>query len=299
MSPNQDSSKNLKMPIEFNVRMFAIGSGLFMLAQIIGMLTGFLNLKLPEFAETLAVGPSIGGFVIAFMIATAVLIVLLKFLKGNFFFKLMLGALIFIGSVEVLSTFMFDWLSIVLALALVVLRFWKPTVFTQNFTMTLAIAGIGASIGLMVPVVAVIAILLILSVYDYIAVYKTGHMVKLFKSLLSKNVPLSLVVPDKMQGFNEHVDTASPGKDKSGARRFMMLGTGDIAFPIIFAVSALRHSLFSGLAVLFGAFFGIIAVYSILMNSKKGAIPALPPIALCTITAFLLSIIVELLVVIV
>jgi presenilin-like A22 family membrane protease len=159
--------------------------------------------------------------------------------------------------------------------------------------MTLAIAGIGARIGLILPVDAVIIILIVLSIYDYIAVYKTKHMVKMFKNLISRNVPLSLIVPTKLEGMKAKVDDASPGKDKKGKRKFMMLGTGDIAFPVIFAVAAARHSLFSGIAVIFGAFFGIIAVYSILINSKKGAIPALPPIAACTIIAFILSIMVE------
>jgi presenilin-like A22 family membrane protease len=278
--------------------MFAIGSGLFMIAQVIGILTGFLNLKLPEFSETLAVTSSVSGFIIAFVIATVALILLLKFVKGNLIFKIMLALLIFLGSEMVLSTFLPGWLGISLALVIVVLRFVYPNIFVQNFSMTLAIAGIGASIGLMVPVGAVILILIILSIYDYIAVYKTGHMVKLFKGLIDRAVPLSLIIPDKMKGFKENVNNAVPGKDNKGERKFMMLGTGDIAFPIIFAVSAVRHSVFSGVAVLFGAFFGITLIYSILLNSKKGAIPALPPIAACTITAFILSLIVEWLVVI-
>jgi presenilin-like A22 family membrane protease len=269
--------------------MFALGSGMFMVAQVIGILVGFLNLKLPEFAVTAPVSESIFGFLIAFLIATTVLIVLIKFVKGSWLFRIMLAALIFLGSEMVFSTFLPAWLGIALALILVGLRFLWPTIVLQNFSMTLAVAGIGASIGLLLPVEAVIVILVLLSVYDYIAVFKTKHMVKLFKNLFSRHVPLSLVVPGNLKDFKANVNDAFIGPGKGKVRKYMMLGTGDIAFPIIFAVSAVRQSLFSGISVLFGSFFGIVAVYFILLKCKKGAIPALPPIAICTIAAYFLS----------
>jgi presenilin-like A22 family membrane protease len=275
------------------MRMFAIGAFTFMLAQIIGLLTGFINLSLPAFAETASIQASVGGFLIAFLVATTVLLLLIKFVKGNILFKIMLALLIFMGTDAVFETFMNPYIAMALAVFLVILRFVKPTVFVQNIVMTIAIAGIGATLGLMFPVGAIILILIILSVYDYIAIFKTKHMVKMFQSLVSRNVPLSIVIPGKLEHLGTDVKKAIPGKSSKGDRQFMMLGTGDIAFPVVFAVSAARHSLFSGVAVLFGAFFGLVAVYSILMKKQKGAIPALPPIALCTITTFLLSLIVE------
>jgi len=256
---------------------------------VIGILVGFLNLKLPEFAIAAPVSESIFGFLIAFLIATGFLIVLIKFVKGGWLFKIMLASLIFLGSEMVFSTFLPQWIGITLALIVVGLRFLWPTIVFQNFSMTMAVAGIGASIGLLLPVEAVIVILVLLSIYDYIAVFKTGHMVKLFKSLFSRHVPLSLVVPGNLKDFKLNVDDAFIGPGQGSVRRYMMLGTGDIAFPIIFAVSATRQSLFAGVSVLFGAFFGIVAVYLILLKCKKGAIPALPRIAACTLAAFFLS----------
>lgn len=275
--------------------LFALGAGMFMLAQVIGLVVGYMNLGLPEFAETLPVSSSVSSFLIAFLIATVLMLLMVKFIKGAVLFKIMLGAMSIIGAETVFETFMPLWPAIILAGAVVLLRFLYPKVIVQNIVMTLAIAGIGASIGLILPVGAVILILLVLSVYDYIAVFKTGHMVTLFKSLMLRNVPLSIIIPSKIKGMGKNVNEAMPGKSATGERKFMMLGTGDIAFPVIFAVSAARHSLFSGVAVLFGAFFGIIAVYSMLLDAEKGAVPALPPIAMCTISAFLISLMIELL----
>jgi len=266
---------------------------MFMFAQVIGIVIGFLNLKLPEFAQTAGVSSSVGSFLIAFIIATVILILLIKFVKGSRLFKLMLAVLIFLGSEMVFGTFFASWIAILLALILVILRFVHPTVLVQNVVMTVSIAGIGATLGLLLPVGAVILIMIALSIYDYIAVYKTKHMVKLFQNLLMRHVPLSIVIPDSVRGMSSKVEKAIPGSDSKGARKFMMLGTGDIAFPVIFAVSAVRHSLFTGVSVIFGAFFGIVVVYTMLMKRKGGAIPALPPIALCTITTFLLSLMVE------
>ena len=183
MSQNQDSSKKPLRDVasvEFNMRMFAIGAFTFMLAQVIGLLTGYLNLSLPEFAETASIPFSVGGFLVAFLVATTVLILLIKFVKGSMLFKVMLALLMFIGSEMVLSTMfgefslltsinffgilLSDIFGISLAIIFVVMRFLKPTIILQNIVMTIAIAGIGATLGLMFPVGAIILILLILSV---------------------------------------------------------------------------------------------------------------------------------------
>ncbi len=134
MSQSKVSSKSLNPRTEFNLGMFALGSGMFMVAQVIGILVGFLNLKLPEFAVTAPVSESIFGFLIAFLIATTVLIVLIKFVKGSWLFRIMLAALIFLGSEMVFSTFLPAWLGIALALILVGLRFLWPTIVLQNFS---------------------------------------------------------------------------------------------------------------------------------------------------------------------
>ena len=71
---------------------------------------------------------------------------------------------------------------------------------------------------------------------------------------------------------------------------FLLLGTGDIAFPLIFAVSVLNVSLISAISVALGSIVGAALVFYLLIHQPvKRAIPALPPIALCSILGFLVS----------
>ena len=68
-----------------------------------------------------------------------------------------------------------------------------------------------------------------------------------------------------------------------------MIGTGDIAFPIIFAVSALSLGIVHSIAVIFGAFVGLFFIHLILSQKGSGAIPALPPIVFASLVAFIVS----------
>jgi len=62
-------------------------------------------------------------------------------------------------------------------------------------------------------------------------------------------------------------------------RKFVMLGTGDLVFPIILAVSVFgEFSLLHSLFVVVGSLVGILIVHLLLTQKKIQALPALPPI---------------------
>ena len=195
--------------------------------------------------------------------------------------------LIFVGTETVFLTFVPEEAALLMAIELVLLRFLWPNVLSQNITLMLAVAGISASLGLFFSIQAILVILAVLSVYDVIAVYKTQHMITLFKGLLEKGVPFSLIVPDKASDIHVNVKDAQPGTG-----RFLLLGTGDIAFPIIFGVAALRFGIASAVSVIIGAFVGLFFIHVILMKKRIGAIPALPPIVFFSLVGFIISLIV-------
>ena len=271
--------------MNFRRNLFLTESIIFLMVQALGLYVG-LTLFQRQVIQTSATGSSVISFLISFSIATIVLILLLKFLKGKFMFKFLLAFLIFIGSETVFGTFIPEEAAILIAFELVLLRFLVPNVLTQNLVMIFAIAGIGATLGLMFSLEAVLIILAILSVYDVIAVYRTKHMVSMFSGLIKKGVPFSLVIPDKITDIKESLKDAQPGTG-----RFLLLGTGDVAFPIIFAVSALKYGLFASISVIIGAFVGIFFIHLILLQKKYGAIPALPPIVMFSLLAFIINLV--------
>ena len=279
MSPSQDTSRQSR---PFKARMFAIESLLFLAVQGIGLWVGWSLLN-RGYASYGGAGESIITFLLAFLFATVVIILLLKFLKNPIFFKGLMAFLIFVGAQTVFAVPFPEIVAALIAVELLILHFRFANVFTQNISIMLAVAGVGASLGMILPVSAIIVILLVLSLYDYIAVYRTKHMVTMFHGLLDKGVPMSLVVPDKASGVVSDVQDVVPGTGK-----YLILGTGDIAFPVIFAVSALNYSIIHSLGVVVGSFFGLLVVHWILTKRAKGAVPALPPISILAILGFML-----------
>ena len=161
-----------------------------------------------------------------------------------------------------------------------------PYVLTHNLVILTSISGISASIGLGLTPGTVITVLAVLSLYDVIAVYKTKHMVTMFNKLLEKGVIMSIIIPKDPMATISKVKEIRPGPGSG----FMLLGTGDIAFPLIFAMSVMKISLLSSFFIVGGSLIGVIIVNQLLVEqSERRAIPALPPIALCSILGFLLS----------
>ncbi|MFO7872636.1 MAG: presenilin family intramembrane aspartyl protease [Candidatus Undinarchaeales archaeon] len=286
MSRSRASSKKHKM--NFRPRAFVSESVIFLLTQFLGLLVGIklasFGLVAPQTTTAVETVQYIWPFILSFSIATVAIIIGLKYLKGGSIFKGLMAFLVFYGGFIVFSVFIPDLIALVLAITLVVLRFKIANLLTQNIAMMIAIAGIGAMIGSELPIYGVILLLAILSVYDFVAVFKTKHMVSMFKGMFEKGAPFTIIVPEKLNHVKAKVKKTKPGEGK-----FLMLGTGDLAFPIILAVSVIQSGLINSFAVILGAFIGLIIVHSLLMTGKYKAIPALPPIAIFSVLFFLIS----------
>lgn len=256
--------------------------------QLFGLLVGY-RLMRSDFFTAQVIQFTALDFIAAFLIATAFFLIFLKFLRGATLFKILFVFLILIGSKSALSAFFPNILASVLTLGVLIIWLLFPYVITHNFVILMAISGISASIGLGVSPAAIILILGALSVYDVIAVYKTKHMVKMFNKLLDKGVIMSIVIPRSTAAGKARVKDIRPGAQLN----FMLLGTGDIAFPLIFAIAVMKTSLMSAFFVVGGALVGVVLINQLLIRqSERRAIPALPPIALCSILGFLASVVI-------
>jgi presenilin-like A22 family membrane protease len=191
---------------------------------------------------------------------------------------------VFIGADIVFEALLPQAPALVLAVIVALLRFLAPRVWAQNFVIIISVAGVAAWLGLSMTLQVAMSILILLSIYDVIAVYKTKHMVVMMKGMMERGVYFSIIVPEKTKNFLSHLGAARPGEG------FMFLGTGDIAFPLIFAASALKYSFISSIAIVIGALLGIIAVHILFITQReRRPMPALPPIVLGAIIGFLVS----------
>lgn len=193
---------------------------------------------------------------------------------------------LFGGVLMLLKTFMGEEIALPLSILLIFIYAKAATINFHNCILVLGLAGIGATLGTQIAPREVILLLVLLSIYDIIAVYGTRHMTKMAESFISSGVVPGIIVAESSshQGAT-WVNEVGAGKDLT------ILGTGDLALPAILAASALQfiHPA-AGIAAALGAVAGLFLMNRIFFGQKeRRPMPALPPIALGAITGFLIA----------
>lgn len=273
-------------------RSFKYEIGMFLTTQVLALWTGFAMLQagVREAVVIESTSEGVSLFFTSLLLATAMLILILKYLKFPIIYKLMFAWLIIIGSTTVFSTFLPGLVALGFAFMLAGLRFWKPIVLIQNLCLILAIAGVGPQLAMFFRTTTVLIVLILTSIYDYIAVFKTKHMVKMFEGMSSQGTPFALIIPSKGK-LTDSISSEPLEDKKRDPDAFYMVGTGDIAFPAVFAVALLGDfGLVAAIAAIFGSLVGLL-VDQYIVESRRIALPALPAISLFAILAFLITLI--------
>lgn len=198
-------------------------------------------------------------------------------------------------------------IALLLAAGLAVWKTFRPNPVIHNVTEILIYAGIAVLIAPLFDLWWVIALLLAISVYDWIAVHRSGHMVTLAKAQADKSLFAGLYLPTtsgKSRSPASAKTGAAPARRATPSARntpipeasapralesggAAILGGGDIAFPLIFAAVTQvwlietrgmlpTSAFFTSLLVPLGA---TIALTTLFALAKKGRFyPAMPPI---------------------
>ncbi len=254
--------------------------GALLLTEAIAVASVFFSANRFPASDASPISSTASGFIFAFLAATAVLFILIKSFRGRIIFEFLLSLAVF-GGVWFLAAAFFpaSWAAL-LASAATLARLFLPYVIVQNIVMIAGVAGIAATIGVSTPWKTALIILLTLSVYDIIAVYETRHMVTMFKGLLERGVVFALTVPDRLSGQFHHLRNVNPHEG------YFFLGSGDLALPAIFVVSAFAARPSLGVGAMIGSAFGIVFMDILFRIGKGRPMPALPPITLGTLIGF-------------
>jgi presenilin-like A22 family membrane protease len=102
--------------------------------------------------------------------------------------------------------------------------------------------------------------MIILAVYDAIAVYKTKHMVSLAESIVDLRIPVLFVLPRK-RNFSL-LREKGQDKGKSEMEEAFFMGLGDAIIPSMLVVSAFVK--YASVAPALGALIGTLAGYAVL-----------------------------------
>ena len=261
---------------------------LFLITQFLGLAVGIQLIPQEEVrARMVTENPEDPINTIALMayilIATGFMLVLIWFLKGFFlklFFKVLESLAVLGTSFIVFGSFLTDLATVlILSFGLVFLRAIFPKhLILRNIASIIAVAGVGALIGVSFGVWPIIIFMVLLAFYDLIAVFKTKHMVVLAKSITKQNLSFTFALPTKEHTFE--------------------LGTGDMVVPLTFAVSVLHATnpalpLFSrlipSLLILFASLIGLLWTLNYGAKQVGRALPALPPQTIIMLLVFIVT----------
>ncbi|MFH1133216.1 MAG: presenilin family intramembrane aspartyl protease [Nanoarchaeota archaeon] len=280
--------------MKHTVKVTAMLLGLFLVAQAIGLfvLTGYIDptasqqagkpvydnppfdLERPQLAEP----TSYIFIIIAVLIGTALIFLLMRFRQVR------LWKLWFLMSVVICLTVAFGaFLPDITALALaLVLGLWKvlrPNVYIHNATEVFVYAGLAAIFVPIMNVFSAFMLLVLISLYDMYAVWKSKHMVALAQFQISSKLFAGLSLAyDKQGALHASMPEIKQEKDGKGGKESRMrnaiLGGGDIGFPLIFAGVVMKQA---GYLALIVSVFAAIALGLLFMYGRKDRFyPAMP-----------------------
>lgn len=238
------------------------------------------------------------------LIATVVLLLLikkrmLKVWKGWYVLAVFLTC--FVSLTALTSNVLF---SVVISVILSLVKVYRFNFIIHNSTEILIYSGIAYLLAPMFNVLFASILLIMISVYDMISVWKSKHMISLAKFQASSNVFAGLMIPlDKknekdvfeLKEDNEAVkgydNKENKNKDDLGSA---ILGGGDIAFPLIFnscvSIYLLNLGFLKSQAFLLSIIpimASAVALLLLFLYSKKGRFyPAMPFLTVGCLSGF-------------
>lgn len=273
-------------------KIFSMEGGLFLLASILSVISAFKLDKLAKIQEIYLPKTSWQEFLLFFLLATILILVFISYKKAGKFKELIYKGLfvstVFWGGMTVLNLILPVFGTILVMGVLITLWLEFPTVWVHNILMVLGLAGATSFLGLSFVPSAVVALLLFFSVYDFIAVYKTKHMIVMAKEMIERKVILGFIIPKEIKLFTSKLKEFKLGKN------FTIIGGGDVALPGLLAVSVVPSGLLRALVIVAFSLLGFLFSYWLFVSQKNSKdrhepIPALPPIALISIIGYFIT----------
>ena len=232
------------------------------------------------------------GYFFAAVVVIAVVLFLLPLRYLKYVFRVVF-AVMFAWGVLVISFNLPDIASYVVAAIAGIAWLFFARIWLHDLLLLIALAAASAVFGYLFSPVTFIIFILIISVYDVLAV-RFGFMVWMADRLSGTASLPAFVFPKKTGDLALNLKAVQVGELKKEAaekREHTILGGGDIGFPLMFSNSVyFANNMWS--AVLVGAFavIGLMGAFIIQRVWLKGKpMPALPPIAVMSLIGFLIA----------
>ncbi len=259
--------------MKHNIGITLVLVSFFLIAQLIGIaiVKQYQAEELPYHIERPQFEKTTSYIQIVFMVlvATALSIIMMR-LKAVVFFKFWFFIGIFFLLTVSFGAFLAQGIALFLALALAGWRILKNNLLVHNFTEFFLYGGLATLLADSLTILSASILLILISIYDMIAVWKTKHMVSLAKFQAKSKVFSGFLVPYK-----------------NGTA---ILGGGDVAFTLLFTVSAFSLGALVFLIPLFAA---ISLFLLFLFAKKKKFYPAMPFLSLGCFAGLFIALLIE------
>ncbi len=223
-------------------------------------------------------------FFLLLLVFTIAILLISKFWKKE------VVRIIVLGATAILAIYVFyplfsivipqAWLSLGLSIAfstiLLIMLVKKPEWYILDLVGIFTAVGEIAMLGISLNILIVIVLLIAMSIYDAISVYRTKHMIDLADTLIDQKLPVLFVIP-KRKDYSLVEETKSlKEKLRDGEERdAFFLGVGDVVFPGILAVAAFyslsSYELLVALSVILGTLVGFVVLMAVVIKGKPQA----------------------------
>ena len=228
-------------------------------------------------------------------IITAILVgtgIMLLIAKANItiIWKLLFFVAVSVTLSVAFAAFLNVYIAGILAVAISILRLYKPNIIIHNLSEIFIYGGIASIMVNIFNLFAAFMLLILISIYDYISVFKTKQMIKLAKFQSKARVFAGLFIPyerDKMYVKETIAKSEIKRIPKPSKSSVAVLGGGDIGFTLIFAGVVmkglmLKETILAGfLKTLIIPVFVSIALLILLVKGQENKFyPAMPVLSL-------------------
>lgn len=221
------------------------------------------------------------SIVFAFIFAVLVFVLLTKF-KLAVVMRLWFFAVVMIALGISLTSFFpnilhFQWIALIFIFPLALVKTFKRNLIVHNFTELFVYPGIAAVFVPLLSFWTIVFLLVLISLYDMWAVWRSGIMQKMAKYQINEvKVFGGFLIPYISKKVRQKLRKLpkSELKNKKVRAQVAVLGGGDVVFPIIASgVMLATFGILGAIFTILGAFLGL---SYLLITAKKKPYPAMP-----------------------
>ncbi len=224
---------------------------------------------------------------IAVLIGTGLVLLLIRFKKvmlWKSWYFLGVAACLTIA----LAPFVGEIAALVISLAAAIFKVFKTNFYVHNITELLVYGGLAAIFVPIMNLFSVVMLMLLISIYDFIAVWGLKHMVTMAKFQSENKVFAGLMIPypeekGAVKLTKEEAQKLGKGNYKEVKGRNAVLGGGDIGFPLLFAGVVMKGLMLTNVqwigflkALVIPVFATISLLLLFFMAKKNRFYPAMP-----------------------